>query len=119
MKLNSRSLNDDNFALFNLLYTNTVNYRSQFPVLITLPSYRPSTVPLIKKNILYKPHRILAPLLPPPDFIEMNSIHNVIFTELEFKRQKEKHVLISTVVDFRRLFFILVIIPLGYRPLCL
>ena len=48
----------------------------------------------------------------------MKSIHNVIFTELELKKEKEKHVLISTAIDFRRLFFILVIIPLGYRPLC-
>ena len=59
------------------------------------------------------------PSLPPPDFIKMNSIHNVIFTELELKTEKEKHVLISTALDsFEDFFFILVIIPLGHRPLC-
>ena len=59
------------------------------------------------------------PPVPPPDLIKMNSIHNVIFTELELKTEKEKHVLISTAIDsFEDFFFILVIIPLGYRPLC-
>ena len=59
------------------------------------------------------------PSLPPPDFFKMNSIHNVIFTELELKTEKEKHVLISTAIDsFEDFFFILVIIPLGHRPLC-
>ena len=59
------------------------------------------------------------PSLPPPDFIKVNSIHNVIFTELELKTEKEKHVLISTAIDsFEDFFFILVIIPLGHRPLC-
>ena len=52
------------------------------------------------------------PSLPPPDFIKMNSIHNVIFTELELKTEKEKHVLISTAIDsFEDFFFYS-----GYNP---
>ena len=47
------------------------------------------------------------PPVPPPDFIKMNSIHDVIFTELELKTEKEKYVLISTAIDSFEDFFFL------------